>query len=199
MRRKRKKEKLDADTKIIYLFCALAIIACTACDYIWGDEPEQVQAEQTQEVVAEYREQEPLFNVELEAPIQRFVITVCNYYEIEPSLVMALIEKESGFDTACIGDNGESYGLMQVQARWHIARMENLGVSDLLNPYENIEVGVNVLSEKLDAGNGLEWALMAYNGGNQYANKMTEAGKISEYASTIIERAAELEAERYAE
>ena len=74
--------------------------------------------------------------------------------------------------------------------------MERLGVTDLLNPYENVAVGVDILAEKLDEGLGTSWALMAYNGGNQYANEMKEAGRISDYAKGIIERAEELECER---
>ena len=70
--------------------------------------------------------------------------------------------------------------------------MERLGITDLLNPYENVAVGVDILAEKLDEGLGTGWALMAYNGGNQYANEMKEAGRISDYAKGIIERAEEL-------
>ena len=140
----------------------------------------------------EYRDQAPLFDSELDAPLQRYVMNVCKYYGLDPALVVALIEKESGCNPDAVGDDGESTGLMQVQARWHIARMESLGVTDLLNPYENIEVGVNILAEKLGAGLGEEWALMAYNGGNQYADKLTQDGKVSGYAVKIIERAEEL-------
>ena len=140
----------------------------------------------------ECQERMPLFDSKLDAPLQRYVMNVCKYYGLDPALVVALIEMESGCNPDAVGDDGESTGLMQVQARWHIARMESLGVTDLLNPYENIEVGVNILAEKLDSGLGEEWALMAYNGGNQYADKLSQDGKVSEYAVKIMERAEEL-------
>lgn len=144
------------------------------------------------EVAAIYQEQEPLYDVPLSDEIQRYIMNICRYYEMDPALVLAVIEQESGYDETAVGDGGEAYGLMQVQARWHLARMESLGVTDLLNPYENVAVGVDILAEKLDEGLGTGWALMAYNGGNQYANEMKQAGRISDYAKGIIERAEEL-------
>ena len=156
---------------------------------------ERFEKEKEPEAVAasiEYKEQEPLYDVPLSDEIQRYIMNVCRYYEMDPALVLAVIEQESGYDETAVGDGGEAYGLMQVQVRWHLARMERLGVTDLLNPYENVAVGVDILAEKLDEGLGTGWALMAYNGGNQYANEMKEAGRISDYAKGIIERAEEL-------
>lgn len=156
---------------------------------------ERFEKEKEPEAVAasiEYKEQEALYDVPLSDEIQRYIMNVCRYYEIDPALVLAVIEQESGYDETAVGDGGEAYGLMQVQVRWHLARMERLGVTDLLNPYENVAVGVDILAEKLDEGLGTGWALMAYNGGNQYANEMKQAGRISDYAKGIIERAEEL-------
>lgn len=150
------------------------------------EEPEAIAAS------IEYKEQEALYDVPLSDEIQRYIMNVCRYYEMDPALVLAVIEQESGYDETAVGDGGEAYGLMQVQVRWHLARMERLGVTDLLNPYENVAVGVDILAEKLDEGLGTGWALMAYNGGNQYANEMKQAGRISDYAKGIIERAEEL-------
>ena len=156
---------------------------------------ERFEKEKEPEAVAasiEYKEQEALYDVPLSDEIQRYIMNVCRYYEMDPALVLAVIEQESGYDETAVGDGGEAYGLMQVQVRWHLARMERLGVTDLLNPYENVAVGVDILAEKLDEGLGTGWALMAYNGGNQYANEMKQAGRISDYAKGIIERAEEL-------
>ena len=64
--------------------------------------------------------------------------------------------------------------------------MRRLGCTDLLNPYENIIVGAYIIAEKLRSGKGMAWALMAYNGGNLYANSMLQSSEISEYAQNVI-------------
>ena len=156
------------------------------------EEPEAIAAS------IEYKEQEALYDVPLSDEIQRYIMNVCRYYEMDPALVLAVIEQESGYDETAVGDGGEAYGLMQVQARWHLARMERLGVTDLLNPYENVAVGVDILAEKLDEGLGIEWALMSYSGGNQYANEMMADGKVSEYAQDVDKRAEEIKREQVA-
>lgn len=139
------------------------------------------------ETVAEYQEQRPLYDVPLSAEVQKYIFNIADYYGLEPSLIVAIIEKESSYNEAAIGDGGESYGLMQVQGRVWSVRMDELGVTDLLNPYENIAIGVDILAAHLEQGLGVEWALMAYNGGVSYANKMTAEGKVSKYAQSVLE------------
>lgn len=91
-----------------------------------------------------------------------------------------------------MGDKGESYGLMQIKKKWHTARMERLGVTDLLDPYQNVTVGIDLLAELLRYGGSLEWALMCYNGGYAYADKRIASGKISDYAKGVIRMSNEL-------
>lgn len=140
-------------------------------------------------VMTEYRQQEPLYDVPLSAEVQRYIFNVCSYYNLEPSLVIAVIECESGYDEMAIGDGGESYGLMQVQPRWHMARMDRLGVTDLFNPYENISVGVDILAEcvaKYDDDIGA--ALTAYNSG-------CYKGEVTKYARSVLEIKEKIEGE----
>lgn len=105
---------------------------------------------------------------------------------VDPNLIIAIIEAESQFQSDAT--NGECIGLMQINPRWHKERMERLGCDDLYNPLQNIRVGVDILSEKIEDYGRVDWALMAYNGGNSYANRMIAEGKISTYAMNIIER-----------
>lgn len=127
-------------------------------------------------------------NVPLEEELQHYIANACRYYDIDKYLVYAIIEQESGYQVDAVGDNGESYGLMQIQPKWHEERMMSYEASDLLNPYENIAIGIDILNEKIDEGLGIEWALMAYNGGNQYANEMTAYGTVSDYVEEVMER-----------
>lgn len=126
------------------------------------------------------------FDVPLAWDLQAYIFELCASYDIEPEVVIAVIKKESEFDSSKMGDNGNSYGLMQVQPRWHQDRMDSLFCSDLLDPYQNVIVGIDYLAELFDTGKSLEWVLMAYNGGPSYANKKVAAGVVSDYAKTVI-------------
>ena len=125
------------------------------------------------------------FDVALERELQDHIFAVCEDAKIDPALVMAIIQKESNFDIDAIGDRGRAQGLMQVQERWHFDRMEELGVTDLLDPYQNVTVGVHYLEELIWVGGGsIEWALMAYNGGHGLANKRAEV--VVKYAEAVL-------------
>lgn len=126
-----------------------------------------------------------LWAVPLEEELQLHIADLCEEYHIQPELVLAVIEQESQYNPEAIGDSGNSLGLMQIQPRWHSERMQQLGCDDLFDPYQNVTVGIDILAEKLAKGS-TEWALMAYNGGNQYADAMQARGVVSEYAEAVI-------------
>jgi hypothetical protein len=135
------------------------------------------------------------FDVPLSEELQDHIFAVCEEYRIEPSIVIAMIERESGFRDWVVGDGGKSFGLMQIQERWHLERMERLGVTDLLDPYQNVLVGIDILAELFGRYDDIEWVLMAYNGGASYANNLAERGVVSAYATGVIEGARELRSE----
>ena len=86
-----------------------------------------------------------------------------------------------------MGDGHGSFGLMQIQPKWHEDRMRRLGVTDLLDPEQNVRVGADLLSELLSKEKGTEWALMAYNGGEAFADRFAAQGSISDYAARVLE------------
>ena len=102
-------------------------------------------------------------------------------YGLNPDIVKALIEEESGWLSSAEGDNGESVGLMQIQERWHKDRMKRLGVTDLYDPEENITVGCDILSELLKKYGNYKDALSVYNSGNIHDGK--------QYAERILKNA----------
>lgn len=124
------------------------------------------------------------FDVPLSEDLQDHLFEVCEHYDVSPELVIGMIDTESKFDPNA--ENRGARGLMQVVPKWHIDRMARLGCSDMYDPYQNITVGVDYISELIGRGKGLEWALMAYNGGPSYANKKVAAGKVTGYASGIL-------------
>lgn len=178
----------DRGTKaIIAAGLIAAVLVPSPAERFAKDKPEETPAAIE---VAEYREQRPLYDVPLSNEIQRYIFNVADYYGIEPALILAVIEKESSYDETAIGDGGESYGLMQVQCRQHIARMDRLGVTDLLNPYENVAVGIDILAEKINGYDGnVSMALMAYNAGDVGANRRWFSQGIysNKYSESVLE------------
>ena len=88
-----------------------------------------------------------VYDVPLDLELQLHIIQVCEDYHIAPSIVIAMIERETQFDADAIGDNCHSFGLMQIQQKWHQKRMDKLGVTDLMDPYQNVLVGIDYLAE----------------------------------------------------
>ena len=154
--------------------------------------PEQVEAaEATPETkaTATYYEEIPL-----DAEVQKHILIECDRLNIRPSIVFAMIKQESNYDPYALGDNGDSYGLMQVQPKHHYARMIEYKCTNLYNPIHNTTVGIDYLFELIQKDKGIVWALMAFNGGEKYANDMVASSKISDYAENIINEAERLDA-----
>lgn len=129
------------------------------------------------------------FDVPLEEPLQDRIFELCEERGIDPAIIIAMIERESRFRPSIKGDHGRSYGLMQIQPKWHQKRANGLGCPDLLNPYHNVTVGIDLLGDLIETGGSLEWALMAYNGGAAYANRLAARGEVSDYAKAILSNA----------
>lgn len=105
---------------------------------------------------------------------------IAKKYGLNPDIVKALIEEESGWVASAEGDNGNSIGLMQIQERWHKERLTRLGITNLYDPEQNVTVGCDILSELLNKYGNYEDALSVYNSGN------TEDGKA--YAERILRK-----------
>lgn len=108
---------------------------------------------------------------------QKWLDKKCKKYGISTNVVLGVMKVESNFKVRASGDKGRSLGLMQIQKRYHVKRMKKLGVENLFNAYGNATVGVDCLAE-LYKSNGRNWhkTLMAYNGGQYYANRNIRKG-----------------------
>ena len=131
------------------------------------------------------------FDVPLEVELQDYIFDICEEYGVDPELIVSMIFHESNFDSSVIGENdsGYSYGLMQIMPRWNQDRMDRLECQDLLDPYQNVLVGTDLIAEYIEKGRGVEWALMAYNGGSSYANRKASEGAVSAYVTRIMDYA----------
>jgi hypothetical protein len=155
-------------------------------------ETEYVEETEMIEETAFVSEASYYYDVPLDYEIQDHVFSVCELSGVDSALIIAMIYHESGYNVYAIGDNGEALGLMQIQPKWNMDRMNRLQCWDLLNPYQNIMVGVDVVNELMDYGMPTEWVLMAYNGGVAYANDKINRGEVSDYALNILSMVKEL-------
>lgn len=129
--------------------------------------------------------------------MQVYTYCVCKQYGVRYDLVVALIEKESGYKFDKVGDDGHSIGYMQIYEECHRDRMERLNVTDLTNPYQNVLVGIDYLSELIERYGTIQDALAAYNYGEQGAKQHLWKNGIYvyEYNQTIMSRMKEIEEE----
>ena len=112
-----------------------------------------------------YQVQEPVKTTKTE--IQRLVTESCTKHGVDPKLVMALIQQESGFNQNALSKAG-AQGLMQLMP----ATAKSLGVQNAFNPEQNIEGGVKYLKGLLDRFHGNKiLALAAYNAGPNAVKK----------------------------
>ena len=132
------------------------------------------------------------YDVPLSEDLQMHLFMECDGHNIAPAIIIAMIERESDFDASDIGDNGNSFGLMQIQPKWHQATMDKLGCNDLLDPYQNITVGVAIVAQLKEKNPDLYWVLMAYNMGPGKATSRWEKWNFSDYAIEVVERASEI-------
>lgn len=132
------------------------------------------------------------YDVPLSEELQLHIFEECEKHNIAPAIVIAIIERESDFNTDKVGDNGKSFGLMQIQKHYHLKRMERLECTDLFDPFQNVTVGIDYLAELKNEDADLYWVLMAYNGGRGYADKRIESLTFSDYAIEVTSRASDL-------
>lgn len=121
---------------------------------------------------------------------QKACIDYGKEYCICPELLMAIIETESSGDPRA--KNGTCTGLMQVSSRWHADRTKRLGVNSLYDERGNVHVGTDYLAELIKKHGDVATALMVYHGESDALSK-ADKGVISDYASKILKRSAELE------
>ena len=166
----------------------------TTEDVVLADQEEITSADKSEIVERPTVAIKTYYDVNLSHELQDYIIKRCEQYNISPSLVMAIIERESNCNEKAVGDNGNSLGLMQIQPKWHQWRADKLGCLDWYNAYDNVTVGIDILGDLFSKyGDDVYMVLMAYNGGPSYAERMSSKGEISKYAREVDARAEELE------
>ena len=142
-----------------------------------------------------------LYNIGLGADYQRYAYTMAKKYGIPYETFIALMYVESGFNFNSISST-DDYGICQINACNYNYLNRNIGITDLLNPYDNIKAGAFWLGRyykswsKNCSGELLERnALNAYNFGDiGYRNYLRAGGTAYSwrYANKVMEVKAKL-------
>lgn len=90
----------------------------------------------------------------------RLIDRYSSLFRLDPALVQAVIQAESGYNERAVSDKG-AMGLMQLMPE----TAAELQVSDPYDPAENIRGGTTYLARLLERFGRLEVALAAYNAG----------------------------------
>jgi hypothetical protein len=102
---------------------------------------------------------------------QEFLYALCEKYNVDFTFTMALIRLESNFDPEAVSGTGD-YGYMQINEVNHEWLEETLGITDWLDPYQNMEAGVYVLWKLFKKYGDADLVLMAYNMGEHGAARL---------------------------
>lgn len=107
--------------------------------------------------------------------------------------VMAIATTESGINPNAVGDSGTSFGMMQINTDWQKERIHNLGITDLMDPVQNVMVAVDYIEwivEHIDSGRNSYCSnelYMVYNMGLRGYRKAVASGKTStEYSRATV-------------
>lgn len=85
------------------------------------------------------------YNIRLSEDLQRYAYNMCKKYAIPYEAFLAMMYVESGYGPNKISATND-YGLCQINVSNHAYLRKALGVSNFLNPYENIKAGAYFLS-----------------------------------------------------
>lgn len=125
-----------------------------------------------------------------EEQIDLYVEDICEDYGVDPYIVKSIIWHESRYNPNA--SNGNCVGLMQISTYWNAKRANELGVIDFYDPYSNILIGVDIISDMLNNNNDIKLTLMLYNMDHDTAYSWYSQGKISDYALSVLDRAESL-------
>jgi soluble lytic murein transglycosylase-like protein len=113
----------------------------------------------------------------LHEDLARAILSETEAARLDPLLVLAVIQVESGYDPAALSSAG-AVGLMQLLPSTLRREAEGLGLEEPygLDPVDNVRAGVRYLRRCLDSYPDLDLALMAYNAGPNRLYGWIQAG-----------------------
>ncbi len=118
--------------------------------------------------------------------LQQSIETYSSRYQVDPDLILAMIQVESSFDARAVSLAG-AQGLMQIMPE----TQKDLGLKDPFDPDSNVEAGVRYYRWLLNRFQENELALAAYNAG---PSRVEQYDGIPPFQETInyVERVLEI-------
>jgi len=123
--------------------------------------------------------------------LAQLIIDECGNYDLDPFLILAVIQTESNFTPKAVSSKG-AIGLMQVMPKTGEYVAKNLGISyngrnSLYDPFVNVRLGIHYLSFLEDQFDSMESALAAYNyGPSKFAKSKTLSKNPTKYAKKVL-------------
>lgn len=122
----------------------------------------------------------------MDEELQEFTYYLCTAYNIDFTLVIALIQHESSFKADVISKTND-YGLMQINKTNHTWLTDTLGVTDYLDPYQNVRAGMFILRKLFERYDDTDMVLMCYNMGEDGAARLWDKGIYhTKYTQSIL-------------
>lgn len=116
---------------------------------------------------------EPLSELPLDPEIQSYMYEVCEEYNLSFAFAAMVMESETHFDPAAVGDGGESVGYFQInRVNWE--RMEEEYGLDVHDPMDNIKCGIVMLTELFEKYEDPYMVLLAYKCGESRGRELFE-------------------------
>ena len=141
-------------------------------------------------VISETPVLQPRIECPLSDGLQQTILELCMEYDVDFALTMAVIYRESSFRTNIVSADGGDYGLMQINKINHNWLSETLGITDFLDPEQNVTAGLYMLSNLFKKYDNPAQVLMAYNMGESGARRLWKQGIYStDYAEDILQQA----------
>lgn len=124
--------------------------------------------------------------IPLEEDVIRLIHELSVKYELKLETVLAIIECESNFKADVIGITND-YGLMQISPPKIQDLRDVLNITNILDPYQNLNAGMYILSDLTEKYDGHE-IFMAYNMGAAGMRKAVKDGHYSTaYSRKVVE------------
>lgn len=137
-----------------------------------------------------YESEDTLFvplGVPLDSDVQEFIYYLSKGYNMDFTFVMAIIQQESGYQLDAVS-NTDDYGLMQINKVNHGYITNEIGVTNYLDPYENVRAGMFILRKLFEKYETPEKVLMAYNLGESGAKALWDKGVFETNYSKSVQR-----------
>jgi hypothetical protein len=121
-----------------------------------------------------------LRDIPLSIELQEFTYNACKAYGVNYDMVLAIMEVESQFNNI-ISDDGNDYGICQINKINHAWLAEEHDLTDMLDERQNITACVLILADIQEEFTAPNEILMAYNLGKGGARDKLSEGVTSTY------------------